>query len=162
MRETQLIRKISSDLQYLILALGVAQNDCVNRRHRQMMTKTRKSFRARPDSPIQTQLSTYLQANGLGNLETLDLSDSSINNDDLEWISSHFPRLVSLDLSNTKITDAGLAHLVSLKKLASLNLWIPRITSAGLPHLGKIQSLTSLGLGDTQITDESLAHLASS
>jgi internalin A len=45
--------------------------------------------------------------------------------------------LTSLNLSRTKITDAGLAHLRSLTKLQDLNLVDTSVTRAGVQRLQK-------------------------
>jgi beta-lactamase regulating signal transducer with metallopeptidase domain/Leucine-rich repeat (LRR) protein len=60
----------------------------------------------------------------------------------------------------TKITDAGLKALHSLKALASLNLDGARITNAGLKTIGQLKSLRRLGLASSQITDDGVDHLA--
>ena len=44
-------------------------------------------------------------------------------------------KLKTLNLSVTKITDAGLVHLKGLTKLEELNLWNTEITAAGIKSL---------------------------
>lgn len=66
-------------------------------------------------------------------------------------------RLVGLD--HTAVTDAGLAHLESLKRLQVISLCDTQITDAGLIHLHGLTTLTSLNLGHTQIADGGLARL---
>ena len=56
--------------------------------------------------------------------------------------------LGSLDLDGTKVTDAGLAHLVGLKKLCIADLNDTRVTDAGLAHLAGLKELRSLNLRD--------------
>ena len=64
-------------------------------------------------------------------------------------------------LLNTRITDAGLAKLVALKKLKSLNLQRDTgITDNGIAHVGKMPELTYLTLLYTRIGDAGLVHLA--
>ena len=45
------------------------------------------------------------------------------------------------------MTDAGLVHLVGLRRLTYLGLKGDRITDAGLRQVGKLTSLTGLHLG---------------
>ena len=66
---------------------------------------------------------------------------------------------VSVNLTKTQITDAGLVHLKGLTKLKGLDLDDTRVTDAGLVHLKGMTELTWLGLSETQITDAGLAHL---
>jgi internalin A len=70
-----------------------------------------------------------------------------------------FPMLTTLDLSYTKITDAGLRELHKLKNLTSFNLWSTGITDAGLKELTQLEKLTELNLGYTKVTDAGLKEL---
>jgi hypothetical protein len=63
-----------------------------------------------------------------------------------------------LVLSNTKITDAGLAHLKDLN-LGTLNLSYTNTSDAGLKHLKTLTQLFSLDLKGTKITDAGLEYL---
>ena len=65
-----------------------------------------------------------------------------------------------LDLSDTNITDAGLAHLASFKNLTRLHLEKTKITDAGLSHLKDLENLSYLNLYGTQVSDEGLKQLA--
>ena len=65
-----------------------------------------------------------------------------------------------LDLSGTRVTDAGLKELAGLKSLQSLNLWDTLVTDAGLKELGGLTSLQSLDLKSTRVTDAGLKELA--
>ena len=69
-----------------------------------------------------------------------------------------FNELKSLDLRNTRITDAGLIHLKGLTGLL-LDLSVTQITDAGLIHLKGLTGLQVLHLDGTQITDAGLIHL---
>jgi Leucine-rich repeat (LRR) protein len=69
-------------------------------------------------------------------------------------------KLETLNLYNTRITDAGLAHLKGLVNLVKLDLnSCSRITDAGLVHLKGFTNLKLLGLPYTKITDAGLVHL---
>lgn len=61
--------------------------------------------------------------------------------------------LVSLNLSKTQVTDAGMKQLAQFKNLKSLGLRETQITDAGLKELTKVTSLTSLYLGGAQVSD---------
>ena len=64
-----------------------------------------------------------------------------------------------MSLSNTKVTDAGLAHLKGLPSLTTLDLRRTQITDAGLEHLKGLTNLQHLLLSGTQVTDAGLKHL---
>ena len=67
--------------------------------------------------------------------------------------------VVTVDLSRTGVTDAGLAHLTGLTALETLELYGTPITDAGLVHLSGLTTLKTLGLSRTQVTDAGLVHL---
>ncbi len=97
----------------------------------------------------------------------LDLSRlTNLSDRDLKTIldKASGTRITSINLSKCKkITDAGLAHLVTLTRLSSLNLrGCYNITDAGLAHLSKLTLLSSLNLWGclSHITDAGLAHLS--
>ena len=63
--------------------------------------------------------------------------------------------VVELNLSRSKITDAGLLHLKALTGLQLLGLGTTQITDAGLVHLKGLTNLQTLNLGQTnKVTDE--------
>ncbi|MCX6879462.1 MAG: hypothetical protein NTW21_37510 [Verrucomicrobia bacterium] len=68
--------------------------------------------------------------------------------------------VVSLELQQTKVTDAGLAALAPFVKLRILQLQHTGLTDAGLAQVGKITSLEVINLYDTGVTDAGLQHLA--
>ena len=55
--------------------------------------------------------------------------------------------LRSLDLRETKVTDAGLKELAELKSLQSLNLAHTHVTNVGVKELAGLKNLQSLNLG---------------
>ena len=69
--------------------------------------------------------------------------------------------LAQLDLSGTKVTDAGLKPLADLGKLVRLDLHNSAVGDAGLAHLKGLANLGYLNLYGTQVTDAGLAHLTS-
>ncbi|MFT7641917.1 MAG: hypothetical protein ACI9G1_003668 [Pirellulaceae bacterium] len=68
--------------------------------------------------------------------------------------------VIQLSLGTTKITSAGLKHIVHLKKLQKLNLFQSRVGDEGLKYLKELPSLVSVPMGYTQVTDAGLAHLS--
>lgn len=69
-------------------------------------------------------------------------------------------KITSVDLARTKITDAGLASLASMKNLTELHLENTGITDAGLDHLKVLASLEYLNLYNTKVTDAGIQKLA--
>jgi hypothetical protein len=67
-----------------------------------------------------------------------------------------------IGISGGEITDAGLAHLASLRHLETLYLFdARRITDAGMAHVGKMSTLRNLCLAsNTAITDKGVAQIA--
>jgi len=92
----------------------------------------------------------------------------------VEWISTYHkttdkeveqilhiaPNVVEVDLSRTKVTDKGLAHMGKLARMTHLNLNRTGITDAGLKGLGDLRSLEWLNLYGTEVTDAALPELA--
>lgn len=79
-------------------------------------------------------------SDGFKNLRKLGLTKTKVNDEGLEGIAK-LPALEELDLSNTDITDAGLKHLGSMKKLKKLALgdlfgW-GQVTVQGVNDLAK-------------------------
>jgi hypothetical protein len=69
-----------------------------------------------------------------------------------------------LDISETAVTDAGLAEVAKLSHLEDLSLWGTAVTDQGVAALRPLEKLASLNLGETRVTDscvESLAQMAS-
>jgi Leucine-rich repeat (LRR) protein len=68
------------------------------------------------------------------NLETLRLTDSTITDNGLRELVKQFPNLTWLDISGTKISDTGIAHIKSLKKLQHLQIG-PNVTLKAVQEL---------------------------
>jgi hypothetical protein len=75
------------------------------------------------------------------------------------WIEGRLTKLpdltpaFGLDLSSTRLTDAGLKELAGLKSLQTLNLYATQVTDGGLKELAGLQNLQTLNLVATQVTD---------
>jgi hypothetical protein len=89
----------------------------------------------------------------------LNLSFTRITDAGLKELAG-FKQLQALDLGETKITGAGLKELASLKQLQVLDLGFAKVTDAGLKGLAGLKQLQTLVLGDTKITDAGLKELA--
>jgi hypothetical protein len=98
---------------------------------------------------------------GITSLEVLSVGGSmALVADDFAFLE-RLPRLKSLELNVTGISDAGLAHLRGLTRLESLDLSHNPITDAGLVNLRGLVRLRTLNLAqDHEITDAGLANLA--
>ncbi len=68
-------------------------------------------------------------------------------------------RLAELNLSRSKVTDAGLASLAGMKNLKKLHLPNTAVTDAGIDALLGLGQLEYLNLFNTKITDVGLAKL---
>jgi internalin A len=67
---------------------------------------------------------------------SIDLSNARISDEDVKE-AAKFPQLESLDLSKTEITDAGLEYLKSIKNIQLVNLNTTKVTDAGVLELQK-------------------------
>jgi hypothetical protein len=70
-----------------------------------------------------------------------------------------FPNLRSLNIHGAGISEAGLAHLAYLTNLEVLYFNCAEISGAGLAHIQGLPKLATLYLVDADITDVELAHL---
>ena len=59
----------------------------------------------------------------------------------------NIPNVVRLNLAETKVTDAGLAHLEGLKNLKSLYLWQTQVTPDGAEKLRQALPDCNIDLG---------------
>jgi len=66
---------------------------------------------------------------------------------------------LSVNLSNTKVTDADLAQLEGVVRIKNLRLENTQVTDAGLEHLSGLTNLTSLDLRNTRVSDEGIKNL---
>lgn len=81
--------------------------------------------------------------------------------DEIIEVLEDTPELRELSLSDTPITDAGLARLPELPKLEYLSLMDTKFSGAGLARLKELPSLINLDLGYSHVAEESLVHLES-
>ncbi len=96
----------------------------------------------------------------LTNLEELVLTGCSrVTNDGLVHLSS-LKKMTLLSLSGTGVEDAGMEHIQELDALRWLVLTGSNISDEGLAYLKNCRSLEILGIDFTGVTDAGLAHLA--
>ena len=81
-------------------------------------------------------------------LVTLNLARTEITDAGIDQIKP-FKQIRRLHLENTQITDAGLAHLSELTNLEYLNLFGTNVTVSGLQSLKGLKNLRNLFLGET-------------
>src|SRR5208283_5438635 len=67
--------------------------------------------------------------------------------------------VISVDFTNTQVTDSALAHLERLTQLRDLSLWYTNVTDAGLEHIKDLTKRQSLNLWGTKVTDIGIEHL---
>lgn len=70
------------------------------------------------------------------------------------------PALKDLDLSRcTKVTDAGIRHLLSISTLEKLYISETGVTADGVTLLSSLSNLSVLDLGGLPVTDQALNSL---
>jgi hypothetical protein len=72
---------------------------------------------------------------------------------------ARMPRLVRLDLRDTRVTDAGVGKLKSLAELRVLNLFATDVSDASVAALAVMPKLEELRLWQTKVTASGLAKL---
>lgn len=93
-------------------------------------------------------------------LRDLDLSGTKITDAGLVGLAG-FPQLVHLNLSRTAVTDAGADALASIASLEYLNLYGTGVSDAGLPKLARLAKLRRLYLWQSKATQAGVDALAS-
>jgi serine/threonine protein kinase len=102
---------------------------------------------------------SYLRSNSL--LETLDLTGTHVSDKGLKPLAS-LPSLKEIVLAKTKVSDDGLKHLAPMR-LRRLDLSNTNVTDVGLAYLidpyGVARYLTRLNLSGTSVSDASVVHI---
>jgi hypothetical protein len=83
--------------------------------------------------------STFKNLKALKRVAELDLSKSSITDDQMEQLNEVANLLVRLDLSRTAVTDAGLAKLTNTYVLFNLNVVGTEVTAAGVERFKQLR-----------------------
>ena len=100
---------------------------------------------------------TPLEGMNLAGLKHLDLSDTRVADAGMAYFKN-CKALGYFDLTNTKVTDRGLADFKGSKELTYLQLVDTRLSDASMVHFQDCKALTHLNLGGTNVTDAGLAH----
>jgi len=98
----------------------------------------------------------------IATVQEVFLSDS-LDDAGLQQLDEHFkalPRLETLGIGGTNVTDAGLKHLAGLSQVKRLSIWGTSITDSGLEYIQGLTQLESLVIRETAITDAGLRCLA--
>ncbi len=113
---------------------------------------------ALPASP-EASLSEQAQAVRDGRSDTIRLDHTTVRDDDLVQLDGLEDKLLRINLSQTSITDTGLARLCRFKQLEQLRLMSPGLTDAGLAPLKDLPHLRFLHLMGAPLGDAGLEHL---
>jgi hypothetical protein len=104
-------------------------------------------------------LKVELETDADGNVIEVNAAGSEISDDDLIHVAALDASLQTLDLSETKVTDRGLAYLSTLIQLEKLFLDETKVTDDGLQYFRPLVKLDVLALNGTPITGRGLANL---
>jgi uncharacterized membrane protein/YHS domain-containing protein len=88
----------------------------------------------------------------------LSLAGTAVGDDVLEWIAA-MPHLERLDLSHTRCTSEGIAHLEGHASLRSINLTSTAVDEAAASTLLSLQSLERVYIWGTKLSPNSLGTL---
>lgn len=102
----------------------------------------------------------FAKFDGWTRLTKCSFRGSSIDDEGMLQLCTHFPNLESMSLAHAKCTDVGVAHLVKLTKLKGLELGTHNATPASLKGLVALP-LEYLQLGDGLDAPEGIAALKS-
>lgn len=94
----------------------------------------------------------------LPRIGTLILQDSPITDEGLKLLAA-LTQLQYLSLANTQITDAGLQYLKGMTQLEWLNLDSTQVSDTGLEQIKDLPRLKRLVLTHTGVTDEGVKRL---
>lgn len=95
----------------------------------------------------------------LPKLTSLRLGDSNISDQDLAHLS-RLTQLEDLSLGHTRINGSGLVHLRDFHALTRLELEETDVDDAGVSYLVGLPKLEELDLSQSRVTDEGLKRLA--
>lgn len=96
----------------------------------------------------------------LANLRDLKLVECRQLTDACGSTLGRLPKLASLKIDNTLLSDEAIRGLSESKSLAFLSLYGTRITDASVPYLSQIKSLKYLTIENTGITADGVRQLA--
>jgi hypothetical protein len=96
---------------------------------------------------------------GKHNICCLTLTQTGVTDEGIKHLRGM--NLQSLDLSSTKITDAGLATLgeFDFPRLKEVAIERTRVTNTGLMHLANFKALEWVSISGTKVTKDGIRHL---
>jgi internalin A len=106
-------------------------------------------------------IATFWDARLAARVDAMSFRNTELSDDDLLWLKPallSMPETQFLDLTNTRVTDAGIASLADCVQLMGLHLSGTRITDAAAPHLASLPQLAALDVSQTQVTDAFLGE----
>jgi hypothetical protein len=111
--------------------------------------------------PEQVEAAFAQQAEAVreGASSQIRLDRTVVSDDDLRHLDGLESKLARLNLSQTQITDDGLARLCAMTRLEQFRLASPQITDEGLKSIARLEHLRFLHLIDMPITDAGLDEL---
>ncbi len=97
---------------------------------------------------------------GLDAITTLDLTRSGVSDEGMKSLLA-FPKLAELNLSDTRVSNAGLASVAEVKSLRALKVANQRgVDDLGIKALAPLKDLESLTVNGCAVTDTVLPILA--
>jgi len=92
-------------------------------------------------------------------LRGINLYETDADDADVAWLAK-CPNLERICLFDTEVTDAGMRHLTSLKRLRILEVDARGLTNRACETIAQITSLEELYLGGREITDDGVLALS--
>jgi hypothetical protein len=102
--------------------------------------------------------SEMIDEEAFGDIIGMQLLDSPTTDADLRYLRD-LPQVQILLLSRTKMTDAGIPHLLACRQLRYLSLVKIPLSDEGIAQLTQLKQIETLTLDGTAITDASVEHL---
>ncbi|KAM7259384.1 hypothetical protein ACFE04_015125 [Oxalis oulophora] len=117
-----------------------------------------ETINLRGNNLVDAEWIAYIGA--FSSLHYLDIADCHRINSSALWPLSGMATLKELNLSGcTKVTDAGINHLLSISTLEKLWIALTGVTTKGVALLSSLLNLSLLDLGGLPVTDETLRSL---
>ncbi len=104
--------------------------------------------------------SEQIEAVDQGRSSRIKVTEKLVTDSDLEMLSES-TNLEELIVSNSEISNKGIAALASLTKLRTLNLGTTRLSDDGLRHLSALSQLELLRFGSSEIEGPGFVHFTS-
>jgi Leucine-rich repeat (LRR) protein len=98
---------------------------------------------------------------GLPKLKDLSLQAAVITDNGIAASLSKLTSLQAVNLSETQVTDAGIAHLSPLEQVEALHLSNTKLTNNCIKHLSQMKALNWVDIRGTQVTLEGIEQLKS-